>query len=471
MIIICEELMKRVYPDWGIVSYLKKEEYDVLRNLLLSNKDRLFFVYSSAHFEDLMRSKGEPQFNDDIQMLSDLVGDHLLDFKKEVVWPYRATPEVFNRDYVDYSSYLSQDFVSLISSIDDLPIQNLNVSTAIKEYLNVPFPIPAEFRSNKLFENTFPNLQEFPTLGDVIESCRQFMCEMMMNGGYYKSFRKSIHETGFKLDANAGNWSDEEATNKISLFLKSKGIDMSFNDYVKMSFHGRNFTANEFFTAAYCILDMLGFHSDKLPKACNTIRSVTTDAKHAYFAGFCDWFVTADTRLYHKAKALYNHLGVATRVMTPREAVSAIKEETLPYGQDYILSFIKNELIPEHIVERHDKENDSDAEFVIYRFSHRFLGIFTHGIYYLNTDGSSTLQIKLIFENYSRFLFYDEVAIIMDTITDHFGLQDISNYDSLRKKFIEGDTAVTISWRLDNGFVCVKNDEDRHRPELYIVYR
>lgn len=293
----------------------------------------------------------------------------------------------------------------------------------------------------------------------------------MMNGGSYKNYRKSIHETGFKLETNAGNWKDEEATDKISLFLKSKGIDMSFNDYVKMNFHGRKFTANEFFTTAYCILDMLGFHSDKLPKVSNTIRSVTTDAKHAYFAGFCDWFVTADTRLYHKAKALYSNFGVSTSVLTPDEAMLAIEEEIRPYGRDYIRSFVEAELNGEHIVEVHGKKNDMDADYVVYKFSRRFLGVFTHGIHYCNSDGSYLIQFKLAFDNYSRFLFYDEVSLILETITDYFGLQGISNYDSLRKKFMEGDTGVTISWRFDNGFVCVKNDEDRHRPELYFMFR
>ena len=98
--------MKRVYLDWGVVSYLKKDKYAKLRNLLVLNKGRLFLVYSSAHFEDLMKSKGEPQFNNDIQTLSALVDDHLLDFNKGVVWPYRATPEDFCHNYVDNSSKL-----------------------------------------------------------------------------------------------------------------------------------------------------------------------------------------------------------------------------------------------------------------------------------------------------------------------------------------------------------------------------
>ena len=135
------------------------------------------------------------------------------------------------------------------------------------------------------------------------------------------------------------------------------------------------------------------------------------------------------------------------------------------------MSFIENEFIVEHIEECHDKENDSDADFVIYRFSCRFLRIFTHGIYYLYSNGSSTLQFKLVFDNYSKFLFYDEVGMVLDTITQFFGLEGINDYESLRKKFVEGKTDVSINWRMDKGFVCVKNDEERLRPELFIVFK
>ena len=327
--------MRRIYLDWGVVSYLKKDEYAELRDLFLSNKDRLFFVYSPAHLEDLMKSKGEPQFESDIRMLSDLAEDHLLDIDKGVVFPYRVTPVEFCRGYVDHSSKLSQDIDSFLSAIEVASIPGDNTVNQIKANLNVAFPIPPEFRSNEVFARTLPNLPESPTVKDVVESVRQFMCDMVMN---------------------------------------------------------------------------------------------------------------------------------------PKETVAAIREEILPWGQNYLLSYIGNEFIAEHIVERHDRENDSDADFVIYKFSRRFLGVFSHGIHYLYPNGSTTLQFKLAFDNYSRFLFYDEVGMIVDTITRYFGLEGISDYESLRKKFVEGKTDVTISWRLDKGFVCVKNDEERLRPELYFVF-
>ena len=61
--------------------------------------------------------------------------------------------------------------------------------------------------------------------------------------------------------------------------------------------------------------------------------------------------------------------------------------------------------------------------------------------------------------------------MIVDTITGYFGLEGICDYESLRTKFVEGNTDVTISWRIDNGFLCIKNDEERQRPELFFIFK
>ena len=57
------------------------------------------------------------------------------------------------------------------------------------------------------------------------------------------------------------------------------------------------------------------------------------------------------------------------------------------------------------------------------------------------------------------------------TIARYFGLEGIGDYESLRKKFVEGKTNVTIGWRMDKEVVCVKNDEKRLGPNLYFVFK
>lgn len=84
--------MKRIYLDWGVVSNLKKPEYANIKEFLLSNKKELFFVYSTAHFEDAMRSRGDERLLQDIQTLEALVDNHLLAYNKKSAYPFLATP-------------------------------------------------------------------------------------------------------------------------------------------------------------------------------------------------------------------------------------------------------------------------------------------------------------------------------------------------------------------------------------------
>lgn len=316
--------MKSVYLDWGVISSLKKEENDYLKSLLLSNKDRLSFVYSSCHLEDLMRSKGAPQFDSDIKMLSNLVDDQFLNYKEGKILLERVTPEECCAYYTENYSSLAEGFDSFLSEIENY-YSGGALSGQLKSNLETVITIPPEFRSNALFNRSSPGLPDAATVRDAIESCRLLLQDMMMNPGSYKEFRRQIADSGFKLETNAGNWKDEDAIDQISMFLRSNGINMSFDDYLAHRFHSWPFTWVEFFTSAYCILDMMGFHSDKLPKSSHTLRNMTTDAKHAMFASVCDWFITTDKRLGHKAKALYNHFGISTCVMTPKEVVSAIE--------------------------------------------------------------------------------------------------------------------------------------------------
>ena len=49
--------MLKIYLDWNIISYLKKEEYIDLRNYIAQVKDFFVFPYSRAHIQDLYQSK------------------------------------------------------------------------------------------------------------------------------------------------------------------------------------------------------------------------------------------------------------------------------------------------------------------------------------------------------------------------------------------------------------------------------
>ena len=174
------------------------------------------------------------------------------------------------------------------------------------------------------------------------------------------------------------------------------GIDKNFQEFVLAGFGKRDKVSDfEFFLAAYRLLDMIGYKSDKLPKSKNAMNSVNTDAQHAYFAAFCDYLVTQDSHFASKARALYAAFGISTKVISPADIIRELEDDR----KDELVSFLEEQLREEN-VERHEERS------VVYKFTRRFLG-FTHCVVYANDD-ETLIELKLAFDNYSYFIFYDE---------------------------------------------------------------
>ena len=264
--------MKRVYLDWGVVSNLKKQEYADIKDSLLSNKKDLFFVYSTAHFEDAMRSRGDERLLRDIQTLESLVDNHLLAFNKKTAHPYLATPTEYYQKNKDRDLDVVPDFAELFSSVgQDYP----SLGGLLQSFLNFPIPIPNAAREQKLLGMMLPDLPDAPTLGDVLHSSTTFINKMLGDKEYYKSYRSSVRSSGFTLDEDSGNWKSDEVVPNISARMKRLGIDKTFQEFVLAGFGKRDKVSDfELFLAAYSLLDMIGYKSDKLPKSTNAMKIV-----------------------------------------------------------------------------------------------------------------------------------------------------------------------------------------------------
>lgn len=86
---------------------------------------------------------------------------------------------------------------------------------------------------------------------------------------------------------------------------------------------------------------MVGFRSDKK----RTIANRYADAEHAYYASKCDVFATGDTRLGEKAQAIYNKLGITTKIISDSDLI-ALLEDIPP--KEYDLDYFFNEIAPKY---------------------------------------------------------------------------------------------------------------------------
>lgn len=123
---------------------------------------------------------------------------------------------------------------------------------------------------------------------------------------------------------------------------------------------GQLINAESRFKTICMALDIFGFRPEKKNKQ---LMNIDTDASHIFYAGHCDIFVTADSKLRGKAEAMYQKYNYQTKVLHPKEFESFIDDELQKeYSFKYISEVIDKygnprfeddgahyKLIPNHI--------------------------------------------------------------------------------------------------------------------------
>ena len=149
--------------------------------------------------------------------------------------------------------------------------------------------------------------------------------------------------------------------------------------------------------------------------------------------------------------------GEKARILTPQSAVIELEDGR----NDDLVSFIRERLIEENIERREERS-------IVYKFTQRYLGIFTHCIRY-DEDDALVLEFKLAFDNYSYFIFYDEASIMVDAVTGYLGRPSNEEYEKARERIVAGDTGALIKWQGKGLLLTLCADPERHRPELFVT--
>ena len=87
--------MKKIYLDWNVINHLDEELYD----FILKNQSHFVYVYSPAHFSDLMRGQKEGKentyFAEDLKRLETICETHLMRYEKTGMHLYKCLPSEF----------------------------------------------------------------------------------------------------------------------------------------------------------------------------------------------------------------------------------------------------------------------------------------------------------------------------------------------------------------------------------------
>jgi hypothetical protein len=474
--------MIRVYFDWNVISSLKRPEFKELNDFITEYKGKLVFPYSPAHFKDLMKSysPNNAHFNTDLETLNYLSDKHFIRWGKDGIEALFGTPKEYfeGEKEVPKNDILGNFNIEKIFSELDNSMQELglsNIGNLVKlGYQLQPSGIKITDENRTILAKMFPNLNESSNMWDFMKDIGAFMNNLTSDGEYYKDFRKALGETGFKLEANSGNWNEDDVIKNIDKFLLSLNTKMTFLEYVEtcLKYKEEPYSRYVFFTTAYLMLDMIGYKQDKLPKPTDNMLNIQTDGEHSFYGGYCDYFVGIDKKLRTKSKVLYNEFNLPVPVLTPEEFLQQIKQAIhIRTNHDNFLNEAVDFFKEEYIVETLPASEDHEVEALIAKLPVFYFDFFNYGIYqYYKVLQYVMMVFKRTFKNYSKFIYYTEAEKLVEEICKFFGHYSEEEIEIKKKEFAYGDRTVELSWQFNGGLIKLEKDEETKRPILlYLV--
>lgn len=463
--------MIRVYLDWNVISKLKTDEYSGIRSFLDENMDKISMPFSPAHFEDISKSDnpGNDKIHEDIETMEHLCRNYYLayDKDKDMALPYIASPSAYYNQYksspTTISDIINPENFAKFCGIDEISSdprisQILNMSVRMSE-LNIPESLP--------FYKLVPRQNEVLSLKELIFLMVSIINKIMTDRETYKALR------GTKGAMPIPNI--EGSPSEIIRFLNScfekAGLKHDFMGLVDLALeYQKNNSFFMRFLTAYLMLDMF-YKSDKLHKKGNNATNIVADAMHAYYAAYCDYFVTDDKRLAEKAAVLYNEFHINVPIISSREiseTISPLLWQKPDHNSDIINDIISSTYIDNRCEEYGVNENDDEITWIV-AFKRYYFNFFNYANMSL-LKNNNVLIITMLrrFGSLSRYMFYNEVAQLLTLLSDILGEIPESSKESI----IKCEKDYSYIWRTGDGRIAVQLMEDtdyKGRPKLTFV--
>lgn len=403
--------MRKIYLDWNIINHIEEtpELYDFIKN----HKAHFVFVYSPAHFADLMRGVklGETSayLNQDIEKLETICETHLLKFSDNKLNVYRCPPQEFlDIEGKDYP--LIEHFASLDNFKNSLNFDGMDMYSMFSDKLKKTSL--GETIEHPLF-GSFSNVLEF------FECLMNFMDKFLQDKNVSKEIKNRIKET-VKFDelTSINDSKPKDVINLIDSNMARYGVDGNMVDIIK-KYASEKLNGDDMFVfkSVYLSLDILNYHSDK-----RNLWNIMTDAEHAFYGSFCDVLVTHDTKMKYKTEALYSHYNKRTKVVAKEDFHDYLQKEIAKEFdfKDHIEDLLTNQNIPDN--------QPKDSVYVKWKHVDTFLwGFFNRIEFHKHLDDGRSCFYLCRDNKYEGCFFYSEIEkffqIIRNLIKDNTALE------------------------------------------------
>ncbi len=249
---------KRVYLDSNVLVSIEQQEFSIQKIYHNICSDITIFPFSSAHIQE----------TDNITDESPIIRQRRIDERFSLI------------NEICKNNYLDQDISS-----KTIMLKEAEPAEILENIRQVPFAKPAiQNLVNQFPEETKANLRIQVGIDPI----------------------------------RINNYSTTEIIEHFTQKLNIAGFDGSILDLIELgvSHHpdGKSFGLYHRITGVFELLDMFGYWKDRYTERSNVARF--WDSSHAYFASFCDYFVSDDRRTRNKVKVAYSLYGISTIVVS-----------------------------------------------------------------------------------------------------------------------------------------------------------
>jgi len=419
--------MLRFYLDLNILTKLKKyseskEAYKILKNNLEQIKKDSIILYSSAHISDLLHGKNRniQLINEDLQEIKEWTKGYCLNkywnqnfVTHEVLDPFIS----YENSARDFSS--TDDIMTKVTEIfKEFDFEANGLSNPLDGFKQIPHNInlaewdKPENEKYSWLVNNFKNARKDSSFYALVLDVMQMMSDLQTDDKKTQELRKIIREN-VKLENinNEYNIFHFLNSNVPKSFLNKTFSD--FKDQFLNKAETNSFERYNRFLAAYNSIDFLGYHSDSKQNFASTV----TDANHAFYAAYCDVFISNDKKLRAKAKALYKEYNISTLVFSPEEFNMQWKISDTENFIDLLIQITKCISIA---VEKRKYTFSADKNIIEVECTPKILNFFNRIVVLTKEEEISCILAKTN-TNYADLFFYTELAYVINKLHNLLG--------------------------------------------------
>lgn len=414
-----EPKMKKIYLDWNVINHL--EENPDLYDFIRQNQSHFVFVYSPAHFSDLMKSYSEDgsnrYFEKDLERLETICETQLMRYYDKKIDIHRCLPREFlEKEGKNYP--VSKYLLHFDELMESLKIDGLDFCDSFFEGLKF-------IRLDKKVE--VPLLGSFSNAYELLSLSLDFFKKLMTD----KKCVNNIRVAGLNGEMDNGissinNYNPNEVVNAVNAFLASHGVNFDLERLIKKYINKEHQgDENIFFEGLYVSLDLMRYHPDK-----RELMNIITDADHAFYGQYCDVLVTDDAKMRLKTEAVYSYLGIDTKIISGKELKKHLCDEL---SKEHDLEPTLEKLFSnQHIPEEYD-EDTVYGKWV--RLEHQFFSFFNKLEYQLQVSSKKEYFVFYKELSFEKCIYFTETEKLFQIIRSMLRNPDVIT--SFEKEYVE----------------------------------